>query len=150
MLSEALERTVSKKRLWRKYTDVISFLVLFYSIISSVYQAKWVWKYGGGKVKKRQRRFRGLSLIFQFGLFPFTNYVKSTFAEAVQCWAKKLDSRLLDINKKMSCWALGSGCRIQSWAVTVTRNHDIHAAVRILPAVAQYHKMVLGHHRGIS
>ena len=27
----------------------------------------------------------------------------------------------------------------------MTRNHDSHA-VRILPAVAQYHKIVLGHH----
>ena len=38
---------------------------------------------------------------------------------------------------------------IQSWAITVTRNHDSHA-VCIMPAVAQYHKIVLGHHRGIS
>ena len=38
---------------------------------------------------------------------------------------------------------------IQSRAVTVTHNHDSHA-VRILPAMAQYHQIVFGHHRGIS
>ena len=45
----------------------------------------------------------------------------------------------------VDCWQKP----IQSWAVTVTRNHDSHV-VRILLAVAQYHKLVLGHHRGIS